>query len=180
MPGTAHNKTGESESAMKDIVLSPSKSHSSHLETDLCFPHCRNNLPVCHTNFSRISSIYFQSSRKRHLLHWNPFPRHAYVNPLKDQEHHDYFISQRCENPCQINASSFRLTTVLLCWDKGQVSWDVSLLLTPKPLLVSYIISKKRFWSAASCHSADTHTVVIISLTMMTVKILQLLVKTHK
>lgn len=174
IPGTAQNKTGES--AMKGIVLSPSKSHSSHLETDLCFPHCRNNLPVCHTNFSWISSIYFQSSRKRQLLHWNPFPRHAYVNPLKDQEHHDYFISQRCENPCQINASSFRLTTVLLCWDKGQVSWDVSLLLTPKPLLVSHIVSKKRF-----CFLLQrTHTVVIISLTMMTVKILQLPVKTHK
>lgn len=68
---------------------------------------------------------------------------------------------------------SFRLVRV------GYPEIEEQLLFTSNPVTVS---SKQnhRFQSGAACYSTDTFTVVIIRLTMMTVKILQLPVKTHK
>lgn len=92
-PGTARNKAGERVFQRRfSFLFSPPL---PHLQTGFCLPRRRSNLPVCHTNFSQISSVYFQSSRKRHLLRRNPFPRHALAEPLEDRERHDYFISQR-------------------------------------------------------------------------------------
>lgn len=91
----------------------------------------------------------------------------------------------------KLTHSSFRLTTLLLCEEKGQASWDVGITQStfyPKSFYTLISSPKNRFYCGASlkkkkaavCYSTATFIVVIISLTMMTVKILQLPVKTHK
>lgn len=95
--------------------------------------------------------------------------------------------------------SCYRLTTVLLSEQRVKYSVMVERLWAFFfffKIGLSSSLGKNRFYSdfsrkkkkekekkkttAAACYSTATFTVVIISLTMMTVKILQLPVKTHK
>lgn len=74
-------------------------------------------------------------------------PRHAYTHPLKDREPCDYFISRRCENPCQINAQFFQVNHSFTPGGKGSSILrcrNNSVYFSSQTLVICHLESKKQ------------------------------------